>query len=69
VFLIIAFWMVGLSVAVLASVIVIWNRKKVEPPVLGSVIALIFALPTFRNSAPQSPPIGIDLCCLRVHCR
>ncbi len=59
VFMIIAFWLIGIFFALMVSVMVIWNARKVEPPVLAASISLIFALPAFRNSAPQSPPIGI----------
>jgi hypothetical protein len=58
VFMIIAFWLVGIFFSLLASMIVIWNRAKVEAPLLGASISLIFALPAFRNTAPQGPPIG-----------
>jgi hypothetical protein len=58
VFMIIAFWLVGGFFSLMASLLVIWNRAKVEAPMLGASISLIFALPVFRNTAPQSPPIG-----------
>ncbi|ELR20197.1 uncharacterized protein ACA1_116690 [Acanthamoeba castellanii str. Neff] len=64
VFMIIAFWLVGGFFSLMASLLVIWNRAKVEAPMLGASISLIFALPVFRNTAPQSPPIGctLDVC-------
>lgn len=61
VFQIVAFWLIGLSFCIFTSVTVLWNKRRIEGPVMAGSIGLIFALPAFRNTAPGSPPIGIRI--------
>lgn len=58
IFMILSFWFIGISWCIFVSRVVLWNKAKVEAPVVGAAISLLFALPSFRNTAPQSPPIG-----------
>jgi len=56
--MILSFLLIGISVGIFASITVIWNMRTVEGEILGASIALIFALPAFRATAPQNPPYG-----------
>ncbi|KAJ3323843.1 hypothetical protein HDV06_001213 [Boothiomyces sp. JEL0866] len=39
----------------------IWTRgRKVEPPTIAAVGAILFALPNIRNAQPGAPPIGCN---------
>ncbi|KAJ3268448.1 hypothetical protein HDV01_002750 [Terramyces sp. JEL0728] len=39
----------------------IWTRgRKVEPPTIAAVGAILFALPAIRNAQPGAPPIGCN---------
>ena len=57
VFIIIYMWFLSLSAIVLASTL--WYReRKVEPPTIGFIASLLFALPAIRNTQPGVPSIG-----------
>jgi hypothetical protein len=57
-FMIVAFWVVIVSMGYFTCNMVIWTTKKIDPPIVGVFPGLLFALPAFRNTAPTSPPIG-----------
>lgn len=54
----IALWFITLSAVTLTLCIVVFQIKALEPIVIGFFLALTFAIPAFRNTAPMSPPIG-----------
>ncbi|KAJ3022391.1 UNVERIFIED_CONTAM: hypothetical protein HDU68_009179 [Siphonaria sp. JEL0065] len=58
-------WGLGISAAIFTACLYLFD-KKAEPPVVGFHIALLFAMPSVRNSMPVAPPIGalIDQMCL-----
>jgi len=64
IFQMIAFWALGLWMALFALVVGIFKMKKAEPAVVSFTLSLLFALPAFRNTAPLSPPFGctLDIC-------
>ena len=50
-------WLLSISALIIA--ISIWMReRKVEPPTIAVMAALLFALPAMRNSQPGIPGIG-----------
>ncbi|KAI8811431.1 hypothetical protein BJ742DRAFT_142186 [Cladochytrium replicatum] len=50
-------WIVSLSLASIC--ISLWFLgSKPEPPILAASVALLFALPAFRNVQPGAPPVG-----------
>ncbi|KAL2916804.1 hypothetical protein HK105_203583 [Polyrhizophydium stewartii] len=54
---VIIMWALSLSVFTLS--VTLWLRdRKVEPPTIGVIGSLLFALPALRNSQPGAPPIG-----------
>jgi hypothetical protein len=57
VFIMVVFWAVALSAFALA-VTLVERRRRFEAGFTGFLAALLFALPTVRNSLPGSPPIG-----------
>ncbi|KAJ3085620.1 hypothetical protein HK102_013986, partial [Quaeritorhiza haematococci] len=51
-------WTLALTVFRFASDGIFDRNKKVEGPVMGACIAMLFALPALRNTQPGAPPIG-----------
>ncbi|EQC31970.1 hypothetical protein SDRG_10484 [Saprolegnia diclina VS20] len=49
-------WVVGLSLAYIASTTIIWNRKPVENPMV--YFSGLIVIPIFRNTAPGHAPYG-----------
>ncbi|KAJ3312536.1 hypothetical protein HDV04_002853 [Boothiomyces sp. JEL0838] len=50
-----------LSGAAFIVTMTIWTRgRKVEPPTIAAVGAILFALPTIRNAQPGAPPVGCN---------
>ncbi|KAJ3271272.1 hypothetical protein HDV01_006944 [Terramyces sp. JEL0728] len=50
-----------LSGAAFLVTLSIWTRgRKVEPPTIAAVGAILFALPNIRNAQPGAPPIGCN---------
>ncbi|KAI8905057.1 hypothetical protein EDD86DRAFT_249278 [Gorgonomyces haynaldii] len=62
IFIVIGMWILSLSAFTLAFTLWFRNRK-VEPPTIGLVASLLFALPAIRNSQPGVPTVGatVDL--------
>lgn len=58
IFIAVVMWVVSISALILASTV--WIRhRKVEPPTIAVVGALLFALPAMRNNVPGNPEIGV----------
>ncbi|KAJ3413064.1 DEAD-box ATP-dependent RNA helicase [Chytridiales sp. JEL 0842] len=56
-FIMILMWFLALLAFTVS--VTIWNRKrKVEPPMIGVTVSLLFALPAVRNTQPGAPAIG-----------
>ncbi|KAJ3268103.1 hypothetical protein HDV01_003469 [Terramyces sp. JEL0728] len=50
-----------LSGAAFMVTLSIWTRgRKVEPPTIAAVGAILFALPNIRNAQPGAPPVGCN---------
>ncbi|KAJ3323858.1 hypothetical protein HDV06_006447 [Boothiomyces sp. JEL0866] len=59
IFLYLIMWV--LSSAAFIVTLSIWTRgRKVEPPTIAAVGAILFALPTIRNAQPGAPPVGCN---------
>lgn len=57
IFMIIMMWLMSLFVLTLA--VTLWMRgRKVEPPTIGVVTGMLFALPAMRAVQPGIPSIG-----------
>jgi hypothetical protein len=53
-------WLLSLTAFFLAFLI--WfNNRKVEPPTVGFVAALLFSLPAIRQTQPGIPSIGCNI--------
>ncbi|KAF0705764.1 Aste57867_6921 [Aphanomyces stellatus] len=52
----IGIWAVTISVGYIGSMSVIWHRRPADNPVI--FVSALFAVPTFRNTAPGKPPYG-----------
>lgn len=63
VFMMIAMWALAVSVLI-GGWFLVTRRKGLTWPALGWMAATLFALATFRNTAPGTPPIG---CLLDYH--
>nr|KAJ3420561.1 hypothetical protein HK105_005533 [Polyrhizophydium stewartii] len=51
-----------LSVIALILSTTLWFRnRKVEPPTIGVIASLLFALPAIRSAQPGAPPVGCTL--------
>ncbi|KAI9349135.1 hypothetical protein BDR26DRAFT_930795 [Obelidium mucronatum] len=61
----ITMWALGVASAVYTASIYLFDKRP-EPPTVGFHVALLFALPSMRNSMPVAPPIGslVDQMCL-----
>nr|KAJ3400147.1 hypothetical protein HK105_004771 [Polyrhizophydium stewartii] len=58
--IVIIMWVLSLGVFVMAATL--WLRgRKVEPPTIAVTGALLFALPSLRNSQPGAPIIGASI--------
>jgi hypothetical protein len=60
VLLVTLFVVVALS-ALVVSVLVVSNRRRIEVTLLSWCAALLFALPVLRNNLPNAPPIGATI--------
>ncbi|KAJ3323844.1 hypothetical protein HDV06_001214 [Boothiomyces sp. JEL0866] len=50
-----------LSGSAFLVILSIWTRgRKVEPPTIAAVGAILFALPNIRNAQPGAPPVGCN---------
>eukprot|EP00276_Gloeochaete_wittrockiana_P006703 CAMPEP_0184654914 /NCGR_PEP_ID=MMETSP0308-20130426/12569_1 /TAXON_ID=38269 /ORGANISM="Gloeochaete witrockiana, Strain SAG 46.84" /LENGTH=189 /DNA_ID=CAMNT_0027091123 /DNA_START=563 /DNA_END=1132 /DNA_ORIENTATION=+ len=58
VFVMLSMWMVTLVALSMSMSIVIWRKRRAELPMLIVYSGMMFALPSFRNSAPLVPPVG-----------
>ncbi|RHY49785.1 hypothetical protein DYB37_003978 [Aphanomyces astaci] len=56
-------WAVTIAIGWIGSMSVIWKRRPADNPVI--FISALFAVPTFRNTAPGKPPYGclFDILC------
>ncbi len=59
VFVMFAMWGVFIFLFLLLMVTVVLRIRKVEPPLFALCAAMIFALPSLRNSIPLQPPLGV----------
>jgi len=57
IFVVIVMWLLTLGVMV-ATFQVVFRQREVAPPLIGVLVALLFALPAVRNTQPAAPPIG-----------
>lgn len=59
-FIVIGMWLLSMTAFTLAFTL--WFRqRKVEPPTIGLVASLLFALPAIRNTQPGVPGIGCTI--------
>ncbi|CAK4230320.1 unnamed protein product [Aphanomyces euteiches] len=54
--LFIGIWAVTIAIGYIGSMSVIWKRRPPDNPVI--FVSALFAVPTFRNTAPGKPPYG-----------
>lgn len=57
IFVVVLMWLLSLAAAAIGLQVVVRDRE-VAPPLMGSMISLLFALPALRNIQPMVPPIG-----------
>ncbi|KAF0694522.1 Aste57867_14604 [Aphanomyces stellatus] len=59
----IGIWSVTIAIGYIGSMSVIWKRRAPDNPVI--FVSALFAVPTFRNTAPGKPPYGclFDVLC------
>jgi len=60
IFITILMWILSLA-AMLITVQVVVRGREVIPPLIAVMVALLFALPSVRNTQPNVPPIGTRL--------
>jgi Domain of unknown function (DUF4436) len=60
IFIVVCMWLLSMTAFILAFTL--WFRhRKVEPPTIGFVASLLFALPAIRNTQPGVPGIGCTI--------
>lgn len=58
IFMILSLWVIALVTFYVAVKFSLFSPKPVPPPLVAAYVALLFALPAYRKSAPGDPPLG-----------